>query len=139
MTILGVVLAGGEVEEQRINGNYNGRKLIVYTETHPDYNGQQSQTTIDINSSGEEEVILENNSLALFFDPSGGGVLKELDHKKIAQNFINTLSRKKEAYHRKMLRKIEEENSPDNEGVKTIHDAVEVTEKSPKDHLIYDA
>ena len=96
-------------------------------------------SAIDINSSGEEEVILENNSLALFFDPSGGGVLKELDHKKIAQNFINTLSRKKEAYHRKMLRKIEEENSPDNEGVKTIHDDVEVTDKSLKDHLIYDA
>ena len=95
-------------------------------------------SSFDIGSEGREEIVLENNDLALFFDPSTGGALKELDHKKLNQNFINTLSRKKEAYHRKMLKKIEEENLEGEEEIKTIHDDVQVTDKSLKDHLIYD-
>lgn len=48
----------------------------------------------------EKEFLIESESFSLYFDPQDGGVLRELDHKPSASNFINTLSRKKEPYHK---------------------------------------
>ncbi|MBU1026435.1 MAG: DUF1926 domain-containing protein [Candidatus Margulisbacteria bacterium] len=50
-------------------------------------------TVTDFDSDGEDEVILSNSFFNLYFVPSQGGCLFELDYKPKAYNLINTLSR----------------------------------------------
>jgi alpha-amylase len=69
---------------------------------------------IDIDADSSLEVIMENRDLYLCFDPAEGGALKELDHKKYSHNFINSLARRKEAYHRKIREKLKDRYSGDN-------------------------
>ena len=95
-------------------------------------------TVLDIDADGSDEVILENREVALFFDPAEGGTLKEIDIKNIAQNLINTLARRKEAYHRKILEKVNQETQEGPDDVKTIHDGVQSADIHLKDHLNYD-
>ncbi len=52
----------------------------------------------DINSDGLEEVLVENRSLACVFSPVGGAMV-ELDCRGSFTNVLDTLSRRKEAYH----------------------------------------
>jgi len=55
--------------------------------------------SIDFNSDGRNEYIIESNLLSLYIDPKDGGMLKELDYRPICANIVNGLSRKKEPYH----------------------------------------
>jgi len=57
----------------------------------------------DFDSDGCDEVILSNSKLSLFFDCDEGGAITELDFKPKAVNVVNTLARRKEAYHAKLL------------------------------------
>jgi len=94
---------------------------------------------IDVDADGLDEVILENGDISLYFAPEEGGVLKEFDSKKVSQNFINTLTRRKEAYHRKIIKKLQEGfNKENNDEVKTIHDGIKVVDEELKDQLNYD-
>ncbi len=47
----------------------------------------------DFDRDGEDEVVLSNSFLNLYFAPKQGGALFELDYKPKAYNLINTLSR----------------------------------------------
>jgi len=60
--------------------------------------GWVSLSTEDINSDGLDEVIVENPNLACVFSPVGGGMV-ELDCRRSFVNVLDTLSRRKEAYH----------------------------------------
>ncbi len=57
--------------------------------------------TLDFNLDGRREVMLRSEALNLFFEPAYGGSLFELDLRRKNINLINTLSRKREAYHLK--------------------------------------
>ncbi|MFH1552238.1 MAG: alpha-amylase/4-alpha-glucanotransferase domain-containing protein [Candidatus Omnitrophota bacterium] len=92
----------------------------------------------DIDADGSGEVILENRELSLQFSPAEGGALKELDSKKAACNLINSLARRKEAYHKKILDKIEQQKHEDPGEVKTIHDDIKTVDAGLKDRLNYD-
>ena len=70
---------------------------------------------IDIDADGYQEVIMENRSLYLCFDPEEGGALKEFDSKKNCHNFINSLARRKESYHRKILEKLQQKCNDNNQ------------------------
>jgi len=52
----------------------------------------------DINSDGIDEVLVENQNLACVFSPVGGAMV-ELDCRRSFTNVLDTLSRRKEAYH----------------------------------------
>ncbi|MBD3379464.1 MAG: DUF1926 domain-containing protein [Candidatus Omnitrophica bacterium] len=95
----------------------------------------------DIDADGNEEVLLYNRGLSLSVHPVPGGVVKELNSKKACQNLINTLSRKKEAYHRKILEKLGNSSGgqgQENGGVKTIHEGDKKVEKGIEENLAYD-
>ncbi len=92
----------------------------------------------DIDADGQDEVVLENREFSLYFDPAEGGILKELDSKTACCNLTNSLARREEAYHRKVLEKMKKEQTPDDSEVKTIHDCIQVTDNGIKDHLDYD-
>ena len=60
---------------------------------------------IDYDLDKKEEVIMESKTFSVYLDPHEGGIIKELDYKPLSLNLINTLSRKKEPYHKKILKK----------------------------------
>ncbi len=93
---------------------------------------------VDYDADGMDEVILENKELALYIDPFEGGVLKELDSKKVCQNLINSLSRKREAYHRKIEEKLRSGQGDESGECKTIHDGIQKVEKGVGENLVYD-
>ena len=93
---------------------------------------------LDIDADGFDEVILANKKISLYFDPEEGGVLKELDSKKVASNLINSLARRKETYHRKIIEKAENAESSEENEVKTIHDGIQTPEEGISEHLNYD-
>ncbi|MBD3426510.1 MAG: DUF1926 domain-containing protein [Candidatus Omnitrophica bacterium] len=96
-------------------------------------------TSRDLDADGLEEVVLENRDISLYLDPAEGGIIKEIDSKKVCQNLMNTLSRRKEAYHRKILEKIARHSQEsDDQEVQTIHDGIQAASPELKEHLSYD-
>ncbi|HEY7311837.1 MAG TPA: alpha-amylase/4-alpha-glucanotransferase domain-containing protein, partial [Gemmataceae bacterium] len=55
--------------------------------------------TADFNLDATPEVCLQNDRLAAYFHPAGGGSLYELDLRDIRHNLLATLARRPEAYH----------------------------------------
>ncbi len=94
--------------------------------------------TVDFDADGNDEVVLENSRLALFVDPTDGGTLFELDYKGRPFNFLNTLARRPEPYHR-ALATGEVVVGDAAEGDKSIHDLVQAKEQGLGDLLVYDA
>jgi 4-alpha-glucanotransferase len=60
-------------------------------------------TAADYNFDGRQEIQLANDRLLALVAPSRGGQLYELDVRPIAHNLLATLTRRPEAYHRKVL------------------------------------
>jgi alpha-amylase len=93
---------------------------------------------MDFDADSFDEVVLENRKVSLYFDPDKGGVLNELDSKEARHNLINTLARRKEAYHEKILKGDTKQEIVGLEECKTIHDNVLTAPSEAKDHLAYD-
>lgn len=60
---------------------------------------------VDYDLDKRDEMIMENEAFSLYLDPGEGGVIKELDYKPLSSNLINTLSRRREPYHKKILKR----------------------------------
>jgi alpha-amylase len=96
-------------------------------------------TVLDLDADGHEDVVLENRETALYIDPAEGGTIKEVDSKTACQNLINSLARRKEAYHRKILEKIAIQQGAASSGnVQTIHDNSKAADPALKEQLSYD-
>ncbi len=95
--------------------------------------------TGDFDRDGREEVMLNSELLNLFIDPADGGRLTELAWKPRLFNLTNTLTRRKEVYHEKLLQMAAEKagGAPAG-GAKTIHERVAVKEEGLQRHLAYD-
>jgi alpha-amylase len=93
----------------------------------------------DFDRDGSEEVMINSELLNLFIDPAEGGRLTELDWKPRSFNLTNTLTRRHEGYHEKILQMVKDrsEGSPGG-GAKTIHERVAVKEEGLQYHLLYD-
>lgn len=93
---------------------------------------------IDFDYDGKKEIVVEDANFSLYFDPHDGGVLKELDYRPADINLVNTLSRRKEAYHGKILEALKEKKEGDREALHTIHDDVRMVNASFGRKLVYD-
>lgn len=94
----------------------------------------------DMDCDGADEIVLESKELSLFVKPSLGGMIAEIDFKGIgdeprAFNAMNIISRREEAYHRKLT----QAGHPGEGGTKSIHDMIEAKEPGLEKLLIYDA
>jgi len=89
---------------------------------------------VDLDVDGHNELVLENDALALFIDPDRGGRLVEWDDRSAAMNLINVLSRRPELYHRQ----VEAAPEIDPEKAGTIHDGVKAKERGLTELLAYD-
>ena len=104
------------------------------------YGGKQFQTVrvFDFDNNGFDEVIMENRKTALYFSPSEGGILKELDSKLLCRNLISSLARREESYHKKILDECDTPAPDKGPAARTIHDDVREADSGIKDHLNYD-
>lgn len=92
---------------------------------------------VDFDQDGREEIIVSTSRYTLFLDPGRGGSLFELDDKEKGINLINTLSRRKEAYHEKLLKQ-EFQKAEQSLAPVSIHEAVKVKEPHLEKLLAYD-
>jgi hypothetical protein len=92
----------------------------------------------DLDMDGSEEVMINSELLNLFIDPAEGGRLTEVDWKPRSFNITNSLTRRHEGYHDKILQMVKDRSSDSSGGVKTIHERVAVKEEGLQYHLLYD-
>lgn len=74
----------------------------------------------DFDMDGREEVLVTTPKLGLIIHPDEGGMVSALDYRPLNFNCINSLQRRKEAYHERMLQAAAD--APESEEAKTIHD-----------------
>jgi len=93
----------------------------------------------DFDADGRDELIVETKTFNLYFAPHTGGTLFELDYKPKAINLLDTMTRRKEAYHNKLLNMKDQPDSNNNgSGVTSIHDLVITKEPDLDKKLKYD-
>ncbi|HUG68857.1 MAG TPA: alpha-amylase/4-alpha-glucanotransferase domain-containing protein [Pirellulaceae bacterium] len=92
-------------------------------------------TAGDYNFDGQQEVRLANDRVVAFLAPLAGGHLYELDVRSICHNLLATLTRRPEAYHRKVLAGANQDNSL----VASIHDRVVFKQEGLDQRLQYDS
>lgn len=100
-------------------------------------------SVIEVNTNeldGYEKIKALTSDLIFRFDSAYGGQLVELDLRDRCFNYQNTLTRRKEAYHQRVLepQSIESKESPAEEGIDTIHTAMAQIDDSLRDAIIYD-
>ena len=82
---------------------------------------------------------MNSELLNVFIDPADGGRIVELDWKPRSFNLTNTLTRRREAYHEKILQMVSDKAAgPAGGAAKTIHERVAVKEDGLQYHLLYD-
>ncbi len=72
------------------------------------------------------------------FDAAHGGQMVELDLRDKCFNYQNTLTRRKEAYHKRLFETPRERSAPIEEGIDTIHHASASFDDALRDAIIYD-
>jgi alpha-amylase len=91
-------------------------------------------TTDDYNFDAKQEIRLANDKLTALFAPAAGGQMYELDVHSICHNLLATLTRRPEAYHRKVLAGTDHGNAD----VASIHDRVVFKQADLDERLQYD-
>ncbi len=87
----------------------------------------------DINKDGRDEIIYESPSQNLYVSPHSGGVVYEWDIMDPPVNVLNVLTRRYEAYHKKL-----KEYAAKKESGLSIHDITRHKEKNLENYLNYD-
>ncbi|MCS7228208.1 MAG: DUF1926 domain-containing protein, partial [Endomicrobia bacterium] len=92
----------------------------------------------DYDKDADNEIVIQSEKFAVYIKPSYGGSVYEIDLKDYDKNLLNVISRKKEAYHERLV--MFENNSihNDTKNVKTIHDLILVKEPGLSKKLHYD-
>ncbi len=88
----------------------------------------------DINRDGENEIIVETPAINAYFTKKAGAMY-ELDFKNKNLNLLNVLTRRKEHYHKDIIKAEKEKNTGE---VKTIHELKLAKSKNLDKFLIYD-
>ena len=107
-------------------------------ERHPEKDWTELERS-DFNGDGDEEVILKNRESVLVFSRRGGSLL-EMDYRPKAFNILDTLTRRQEGYHRKLLEAREAAAKEEVSGskTKTIHEIFESKEADLDQYLFFD-
>ncbi len=92
----------------------------------------------DFDMDGADDVVIENPSLFTCFDPDYGGCLAELDYRPAAFSLTNTLTRRPEAYHKKIIAANAGKTEGEEHQPASIHDIVRLKEPDLAEKLHYD-
>ncbi len=93
---------------------------------------------VDFDADGREELLVNTPVFGLSFSLVSGGSLFELDFKPGNVNLLDTMTRKEEGYHRKLLEKHGPQDSEHQEEAVSIHDMVMAKEEGLEKLLNYD-
>lgn len=91
----------------------------------------------DYDFDGHEEIIVQTGALNCYLKPRQGGQMLELDVVEKGMNLLDTLSRRREAYHERLLQAASAKGAAAEE-VKSIHHIVKTKEKGLERLLRYD-
>ncbi len=91
----------------------------------------------DLDVDGNAEVVYQSNLQNLYFKPNEGGILFEHDFLPANFNLIDTLSRKEEGYHFKVIQ-AKLAPSEQNDTAASIHDFIRTKELGLEKYLTYD-
>ena len=102
--------------------------------------GKKSVLVSDQNElDGYDKVKAVTAKCIFRFDAAHGGQLVEFDNRKACFNWQNTLTRRKEAYHQRLLEdQVSDEVSVAEDGIDTIHQASADVNDALRDAIIYD-
>jgi len=92
----------------------------------------------DFDGDGFDEVIVETERMNLFFAPRSGAQLFELDYKAINHNMLDTMTRREEGYHKKLVELARHQHGSGENDVASIHDMVTAKEEGLENYLNYD-
>lgn len=104
-------------------------------------------SVIEVNTNeldGHEKIKALTSDLIFRFDSAFGGQMVEFDLRDRCFNYQNTLTRRKEAYHQRVLEPVEcneyecKDEHPAEDGIDTIHNAIAHIDDSLRDAIIYD-
>lgn len=87
----------------------------------------------DLNQDGGEEVVIESSPFSFYFLPHRGGSLAELDFHPEAMNLIDTVTRRREVYHREWGDKKESVGSG-----RSIHEMNKTISREVMERLAFD-
>ena len=98
----------------------------------------------DFDLDGRPEVKLSTSRLACYLKPDRGGALYEFDDRQKGWNFSNVMTRRLEAYHRRLVEaakanKADKQANPAAEPAVSIHERVRCKEPGLEKLLYYDA
>jgi len=105
------------------------------------YRGRRSIEADENEMDGYPKIKAVTQECLFRFDAAWGGQMVEFDLLSKGFNWQNTLTRRKELYHQKVLEEPREEiseSSEEKEGIDTIHNAAVTIDQEMKDALIYD-
>jgi alpha-amylase/alpha-mannosidase (GH57 family) len=91
---------------------------------------------VDVDGDGDSEIMLSSDQIVCYISPLRGGTLVEIDHLGLELNLVNTLGRRREAYH-EQLETMGKPGDSSGEAV-SIHDAVTAKEGKLQQFLLYD-
>src|SRR3989339_338617 len=91
----------------------------------------------DFNVDGRNELLFESKKQNVYVSPSKGGAIFEWDIKGKRLNLLNVLTRRKEAYHKKLV-EFNRNKQEASAGAASIHDVVKVKEDNLDKYLNYD-
>ena len=91
----------------------------------------------DMNCDGFAECIVDTDRMRLFFSPQRGASLFEWDFKSCEINLVDTLTRREEGYHRKLVDGDPSVEEPADD-LYTIHDVLRSKEEGLEEYLDYD-
>ncbi len=92
---------------------------------------------LDYDADGLQEVVVQNKLISAVIDPDYGGSLLQLDYRRAEFSLSNTLTRRYEAYHEKIVNANTDLPVGD-ETPASIHDIVKMKEEGLADKLVYD-
>ncbi|MGB8657144.1 MAG: alpha-amylase/4-alpha-glucanotransferase domain-containing protein [Candidatus Zixiibacteriota bacterium] len=92
----------------------------------------------DFDKDGRDELLVHTPVFGLYFSLASGGSLFELDFKPKSVNLLDTLTRREEGYHKKLLERQQKQTGTQDEEVASIHDLVLTKEEGLEKFLTYD-
>ena len=91
---------------------------------------------LDFYEDGKKAFIVGNEEISLCIDPAKGGIIRELDARRVSTNLVNSIARHEEEYHKKILAKMGK--SSDAGAVRTIHEDTKSMDPGLKSEFCYD-
>jgi len=98
---------------------------------------KKSWAQLDFDCDGRDEILFEDNEQNLYFSPHNGGSIFEWDIYSKRINLLNVLTRRKEAYHKRLREFLSKTHRILGEP-RSIHDLIKVKENNLDQHLDYD-